>query len=388
MLDLIRNSEVPANLMQSAARGSLSVTPAETIEILVYLSLHHKLFGEQASLTLAGWDEKACLVAARDPGTSPEVLKYWASMENLREVLLPSLVENPSVLDSSLRKLAAEGGRSILDVLLASPRVMNSPRLLKSLATNPGLRPTELMLVTSKLGAEAGTGGAHDDESDAADDVLEDALTDYLKEHAAEVEAEKDKPFRPIGGLEEIEAADVSHPVPVAASPVTPMSAPGTGAPVAAAAHLKKAMHTPVAAKRDSAVQKIAKLDIRGRIALAMRGSKEERSILIRDGTKIVALAVLDSPKVTEGEVEGFALQKNVLESVLRAIPMKRLFAKNYSIMRNLVSNPRTPLDTSLGLMKGLLIQDLKNLSANKEVAEPIRKLATRMYTQKMERQK
>ena len=135
-------------------------------------------------------------------------------------------------------------------------------------------------------------------------------------------------------------------------------------------------------------MQKIAKLDIRGRIALAMRGNKEERSILIRDGTKIVALAVLDSPKVTEAEVEGFALQKNVLEAVLRAIPFKRQFAKNYGIMRNLVFNPRTPLDSSLGLMKGLLVNDLKNLSGNKEVPEAIRKLATRLYAQKMERQK
>ena len=42
MLEMIRNSQVPSNLMQSAARGALSVPPAETIEILVYLALHSK----------------------------------------------------------------------------------------------------------------------------------------------------------------------------------------------------------------------------------------------------------------------------------------------------------------------------------------------------------
>ncbi len=52
MLDLIRDSELPSNLMQSAARGALAVPPGETIEILVYLAIHHKLFGEQARLTL------------------------------------------------------------------------------------------------------------------------------------------------------------------------------------------------------------------------------------------------------------------------------------------------------------------------------------------------
>jgi hypothetical protein len=117
-----------------------------------------------------------------------------------------------------------------------------------------------------------------------------------------------------------------------------------------------------------------------------MRGSKEDRSILVRDSTKLVAIAVLESPKVTEGEVEAFALQKNVLQAVLRAIPLKRKFAKNYNIMRNLVQNPRTPLDLSLGLMKNLMVHDLKNLSGNKEVPDTIRKLALRMFKQKMEK--
>jgi hypothetical protein len=94
----------------------------------------------------------------------------------------------------------------------------------------------------------------------------------------------------------------------------------------------------------------------------------------------------LDSPKVSDAEVEKFALQKNVLESVLRAIPLRRKFAKNYNIMRNLVSNPRTPIDLSLGLMKNLMIHDLKNLSGNKEVSDTIRKLALRMYKQKVEK--
>jgi hypothetical protein len=75
-----------------------------------------------------------------------------------------------------------------------------------------------------------------------------------------------------------------------------------------------------------------------------------------------------------------------VLESVLRAIPLKRRFAKNYNIMRNLVYNPRTPLDLSLGLVKNLLIHDLKNLSGNKDVSDTIRKVALRMYRQKVEK--
>ena len=141
----------------------------------------------------------------------------------------------------------------------------------------------------------------------------------------------------------------------------------------------------PKPAQRENTLQKINHLDVKGRIQLAMKGNKEERSILIRDGTKVVALAVLDAPKISDGEVEKFALQKNVLEAVLRQIPLKRRFMKNYIVVRNLVSNPRTPLDLGLGLMKHLQPQDLKNISSNKEVSETVRKLALKMYKQKMD---
>jgi hypothetical protein len=58
---------------------------------------------------------------------------------------------------------------------------------------------------------------------------------------------------------------------------------------------------------------------------------------------------------------------------------------KNYNVVRNLVANPRTPLDISLGLMKNILVADLRNLSSNKEVSETVRKLALKMFKQKSE---
>ncbi|MFY9643761.1 MAG: hypothetical protein WAK29_01200 [Terriglobales bacterium] len=385
MLDLIRNSEVPASLMQSAARGALSVPPAETIEILVYLALHHKLFGDEARLTLAGWDEKASMAVAADSMTSGEVLGYFVDAENLRISLLPTLAENPSVSEESLGTLAMSGSRAVMEALWASARVMGSPRLLQALQANANVRPSELVQIEEKLAVLGDSRTSAEAEAGPFDEAIEGAVAKYLEENAAELVVEADKPFQPIGALHENAESEAS---------VVQTSAAGAGAaarPVAvAAAQAKKhpiPAHVPAhEERRDSTLQKISKLNIQGRIALAMRGSKEERSILIRDSTKLVALAVLDSPKVSDGEVEKFALQKNVLESVLRTIPMKRKFAKNYSIMRNLVFNPRTPLDVSLGLMKTLLVHDLKNLSGNKEVSDTIRKLALRMFKQKLEK--
>ncbi len=385
MIDLIRHSQFPSNLMHAAARGALMVPPGEMMEILVHLALHNKVFGEQARMTLAGWEEKASKTVAADPATHPEVLGYLITPRNVRPALLPALMENPAVKEEQLAEIARSGGRDVVEVLLVSERVKQSPVLREALRGNQWLRPNEMeaiaepVVAPETLAAEESVDGTTPEVEETSDPAEEAALVaaieHYLKENAAELAAaDLNHPFQAIGGIHEESGREIG-----------PQPSPAPQAAAAPAPKVKK----PAPGKdekRDSTLQKIAKLDVKGRIALAVRGGKEERTILIRDGTKLVALAVLDSPKITDGEVEGFALQKNVLEAVLRAIPMKRRFAKNYVIMRNLVFNPRTPLDLSLGLMKNLLIHDLKNLSGNKEVAETIRKLALRMYKQKVEK--
>ncbi len=84
MIELFHASAVPSNLMHSAAKGALSVPSAEMIEILVYLARHNRVVGEKAKMTLAGWDEAACRVVAKDPKTPKEVLDYFVCPENLR----------------------------------------------------------------------------------------------------------------------------------------------------------------------------------------------------------------------------------------------------------------------------------------------------------------
>ncbi len=407
MVDLIRASAVPLNLMQSAAKGSLSVPPREMIEILVYLAVHNRVFSEQAQLTLAGWDEAASRAAASDPTTPKEVLDYLVSPKDLRPALLPALLANPSVSEESLIDMAPGAGRDVVDLMLKSDRVNGSVAILKALFTNHNLSGIQSESIRSKIEPPAPAiapvvealpeasapeevaaspeevfQATPTDEVCEGEDVLDEGVLAYMSERANEIAAEADHGYQPIGGIHE-EFSGASEPLAAQAATATASSGSGAGA-AAKKAPSKKTQLSPKE-ERGSALQKIAKLDIKGRIQLAMKGSKEERSLLIRDGTKIVALAVLESPKISDGEVERFASQKNVLEAVLRGIPMKRRFAKNYAVVRNLVFNPRTPLDLSLSLMKNLLVGDLRNLSGNKEISDTVRKLATKMFKQKME---
>jgi hypothetical protein len=398
-IDQIRASKLPSNLMQFAARGALQVSSAENIEILVYLAKHNKIFGDLARMTLAGWDEKASIAAAADPQTPLEVLNYLVSSDNLRPALVPALLENPSVPESALAKLAVSALRETIEAMLKSARARSLPAVLKALGSNPYLKKEEAeemrKLATAgapPVVAEKAVPAAQAAESvvdapatrpeaspePAGDGAVEEAVSAYMKEHADEIAAEGDKPFHSMGGIVELLGEDY-FPVTQQAEAAAPAA---TGTPESA---VPKKPLPQAEVKRENALQKISHLDVKGRIQLALKGNKEERSLLIRDGTKVVAFAVLEAPKLSDGEVEKFASQKNVLEAVLRQIPLKRRFMKNYIVVRNLCANPRTPLDLGLGLMKHLLIADLKNISANKDVSDTVRKLALKMYKQKLD---
>ena len=124
---------------------------------------------------------------------------------------------------------------------------------------------------------------------------------------------------------------------------------------------------------RQSVFQKIASLNVAARMALAMKGTREERAILVRDPNKIVGAAVLSSPKLSETEVEGMARATNVSEDILRMIGYSRAWTKNYSIVLALVKNPKTPLALSMGFLPRLVDKDLRMLSSNRNVPEALR---------------
>ena len=119
------------------------------------------------------------------------------------------------------------------------------------------------------------------------------------------------------------------------------------------------------------------------RLALAMKGSREERAILVRDPNRIVAVAVLSSPKISEAEVESVAKMANVSDEILRIIGHTRVWLKKYSIVSALAKNPKTPLGVSLTLLPRLLEREVKALSTDRNVPETLRIAARKKLTEK-----
>jgi hypothetical protein len=367
MIDLIRQSGVPANLMRSASHGALSLPPVETLEILVLLA-RHPVFGKQAQLTLAGWDEEVTLPVVADPQAPAEVLDYFSAPANLRSRLVPALLENIAIPESRLLELARVVAPQVLAQMVASARVCSCPQVVRSLLMRPELDEVQ----RARLETELERMGALNTDA-PGQDILEPELTRYLGTHAAEIAAEESNPFHLVDSTPD-EQAEI-------AAVVARRKRTGVTSTTAAAYALGQTTTSDV--ERLTPVQRIAHMTVGERVQLAYRGTRDERFILVRDGARVVSAAVLESPKITESEVETFAAMKNVGEHVLRIIGSKRKWIRRYALKRILTSNPRCPVETAVPFIKELLLTDLKYLMMNKNVSDMVRHLAYKVWKDK-----
>ena len=163
----------------------------------------------------------------------------------------------------------------------------------------------------------------------------------------------------------------------------------GPGHPVDEGALAEAAVAAePDAARRQTLLQRIAKMTVAQRVQYAIKGGSDARRTLIRDTNKVVQRAVLQSPRLTDQEVEAFASMSSLTDEILRLIAGNRVFRKNYSVVRNLINNPKTPLDVTLHMLPMLNAQDLKRLTSNKNVPETLRTTAMKLQRTRAEQKK
>ena len=131
--------------------------------------------------------------------------------------------------------------------------------------------------------------------------------------------------------------------------------------------------------RRRTLLQRLAKMNVAQRVKFAVMGGSEARRTLIRDSNKVVQRAVLQSPRLTDQEVEAFAAMSSLTDEILRLIAGNRKFRKKYTVVRNLLNNPKTPIDVSLHLLPAINAMDLKKLTTNKNVPETLRTSASKL---------
>ncbi len=358
ILSKLREGGVPLAVRQSAARGVLPVGQEELLGILVYLRNDpEEEVRETARQTLANEYSDDLLKRIAESNTAPvEVLEYFGQPPFRSLELLEALIQNKTTPDSTIASLAAQVDASLMEVILINlMRLLRSPFILDALEGNPNQTPD----LTRRL-------------KEIREEFFEKRNT-FIPIHRTRVEE---------GILAEStdgsEPAKESTALTVYSEELRDGEDPASLTVQSLADDGYESFDEMQEEERLSTIQKIARMTVSERVQTALKGNREERIILIRDANRIVSAAVLDSPKLSDSEVEAIALMKNVSQEVLRAVGAKREFAKNYTVIHNLAKNARTPIATSLGLLNRILTNDLRALARNKNVPEVLRKSAQR----------
>ena len=342
LLDRVLDPATPRPLRLAAARGALPLPRQDLIVALVQLCTDVDAeISAESRKTLAATPADVLDAILRDPSTPVPVLEHFGYEIQTPPELLGSLIANPSAPDDLLLRLAESSHAQVLDQIVGNEiRLASNPEIVAHLKANPALsresrrRIVELEEHVLQTGADAYALPA----KPAVEEVL------------------------PAEALRELDAG-LEEAVPRLEVPLTPEEQ-------AAEEALR---NTPL-------FQRIVRMTVAEKIQAAVKGNAEERAILVRDPSRLVAATVLKSPKLSDQEIENFANLRNVHDDVLRIIGNHREWTKSYGVALALTRNPRSPTGISLTMLNRLVIRDLKNLSNDKNIPEVIRRSAKRLY--------
>ncbi len=131
--------------------------------------------------------------------------------------------------------------------------------------------------------------------------------------------------------------------------------------------------------KAQSLLQRVQTMGTGEKMQLAVKGSREIRSILLRDPREEILVAVLNNPKISHSEIELLAKQKTTTSDILREIAKNKTWLRSYTIIHCLVSNPKTPTGVSIQHIHSIRTKDLKQIEKDRNLPEAVRSNAKKL---------
>jgi hypothetical protein len=130
----------------------------------------------------------------------------------------------------------------------------------------------------------------------------------------------------------------------------------------------------------------VREMNVPQRVRLALMGNVTARQLLIRDSKRVVAMAVMRSPGLSDKEIIGFAQNRSIGDDIIRLIAYQREWTKNYAVRHALTMNPKTPPAKAISFLNTLRERDVKLLAKDRDVPNYISRAAKRHIEQKEER--
>ena len=341
------DAKAPPPLRMMGAKGLVpAVAPADLVTLLFMLSFDaDEVVRATAVKTAEGLPDKIWGVALRGEEMKGEVLDWFADRFPGKDAALELILLNGSTPDATVARLAPVVSQKLGEIVRQNElRLLRCDDIIRGLCQNPNALASTL-----------------------------DGACDFCVRNGVKL---FDVP-RIVEAYKRVHGVD-----PTAAPPP----------PEETAAALISEYHDELGRERgDEAqgpetaeqattkltiTQRVLKMSVSEKIKLATLGNKEARTLLLRDANKLVCMAAITSPRITEGEIMTLANSKTSNSEVLRYIYSNRELMRNYSLKLSLVKNPKVPLPTALRFLQTLQERDIKDLARDRNVPNTVQSQA------------
>ncbi len=343
----------PAPLRGMAARGLVPLAPSDMCHALAMLVNDADAnIAASARKTASSLPDKILATALRDEAQNPRVLHFFAEAQAGKDGTLELILLNNATHDATVAQIVAATGNSRLIDIVANNqlRLLRDEGVLRALLSNANTPRS------------------------VADSVADFAIRSgvELYDLPAMVEAHIRVHGRPPRDPNAQQQAE-EPPAPSAEQVMQEFGEEVSGED---APPMEEG-------KRLTLAQRVMKMTVAQKVKLATLGNKEARTILLRDTNKIVCMAALNSPRITDGEIIGLANSKTAPDEVLRRIMNNRDWTRIYQVRLSLVRNPKVPLATAMKMLNTLRDAEVKDLSGNKNIPSAVRLAAKKMIEKK-----
>jgi hypothetical protein len=326
--------DAPREARLMAARGALPLPPVELATVLFALMHDPDAEVKTTAREIVESLPDNVIEPVITGETHPAVLSHLAHACREDEKRCEKLALNSATDDATISFLAALPFKGVVEIVANNQeRMLRAPEIVEALGSNPLTGRSVIDRILSFLG----------------------------------VDEPREEP--------EIEDGPISDSEAVAA--LRAVLGDDLG-------HLAQAMVDESEASQDANLYAlIQQMNIVQKVKLARLGNKEARGLLVRDRNKVVAVAAVSSPKLSDNEVVTIAQSRNVCDEVLRVISSNRHWTRNYKVKLSLATNPRTPQPTAMKFVNFLQDSDLRAIVKSKDVPTAISTHARRNLMKK-----
>jgi hypothetical protein len=350
----------PGRMM--ASRGLVPLPPAEQISVLYQLAIDKDQTLQMAArATVIGLPEKVLAGALADANVDARVLDLFAMLVGSKAAAFEALVANAATADQTIAALAQHATMPQLERIAANEqRLLRHPEIIAAMYTNKQARMSTIdRIVELAVRNNVRVPGL----------AVWDEIARALQGGPPPPSPEMDAAFAAAAEVSALDDSAITQGDAEQVEQVIAESPDGAAAPEELPPEVKNLP--------------LDKLSVPAKIRLCLLGNGFQRAVLVSDPLKMVALAAIKSPAVTEFEAARYASNSSLAEDVIRYIAGKREWTKLYGTKVALCRNPKTPVPEAMRLMPFLREKDLVNLTKSKGIASAVAAQARKLLMQR-----